>query len=304
MIFINKKVQHTLGDNYFRYGEPIFINISEEQIESHLHAHDFLEIAYVTSGKGVHYIGDRKYDVSKGDLFVINYDVAHEFRSIEGCDEKLIICNCVFKPEFLDYTLINCKEFKDITHHFLFNSLFPNENKLTNDIKILGENSEEIDQLYNKMYKEYTNRETGYIEILRAYVIELLVIIFRIYKKQSGVSHQTESDKKHLIEKAIIYMKDNYDKDLKLEDLSMMSFFSRNYFCRLFKETTGVTVVEFIQKIRIQQACSLLKETNNTITSIANQVGYGNIKFFGELFKRYTGKTPSAYRKQYNPTTK
>ena len=76
-----------------------------------------------------------------------------------------------------------------------------------------------------------------------------------------------------------------------------MSFFSRNYFCRLFKDATGMTVVEYIQKIRIQHACRLLKETNDTVLSISHQVGYEDIKFFTKLFKRYTGQNPSAFRK-------
>ena len=296
---MDKDIVITHGSGFFENGEPIYINRPAEQVEPHLHTHDFLEISYVASGEGVHILGDKKYNVFKGDLFVINYNVAHEFRSIAGSDDKLIIYNCVFKPEFLDYTLINCRDFKDIAYHFLFNSLFPQETSSANDIKLIGKDCADIEQLYVKMYDEYKNRNSGYIEILRAYLIELLVTIFRKYK-QAGVSekhHQVEHRKKELIEEAMRYMKENYKKDIKLEELSMISFFSRNYFCRLFKDVTGMTVVEYIQKLRIQQACRLLKETNNTIQDISDQVGYEDGKFFTKLFKRYTGHTPSAYRK-------
>ena len=197
------------GNGLFKNGEPIYINRPVEQVEPHLHAHDFLEISYVASGKGIHILGNKKYNVAKGDLFVINYNVAHEFRSIKGSDDKLIIYNCVFKPEFLDYTLINCKDFKDIAYHFLFNSLFPQESKFINDIKLIGKDCADIQQLYIKMYDEYENRNSGYIEILRAYLIELLVTIFRKYK-EAGASkghHQSEHRKKELIEEALCYMR-------------------------------------------------------------------------------------------------
>jgi AraC family L-rhamnose operon transcriptional activator RhaR len=284
---------------FFENGELIYINRPVEQVEPHLHAHDFLEIAYVSSGKGIHILGNKKYDVSKGDLFVINYNVAHEFRSIASSDDKLIIYNCVFKPEFLDYTLINCRDFKDIVYHFLFNSLFPQETSSVNDIKLIGKDCTDIEQLYNKMFDEYTNRNSGYVEILRAYLIELLVTIFRKYKESDikQEHYQIENRKKELIEEAMCYMKENYDKEIKLEELSMISFFSRNYFCKLFKDATGMTVVEYIQRIRIQNACRLLKETNDTVLNIAHQVGYEDCKFFTILFKRYTGYAPSAYRK-------
>jgi YesN/AraC family two-component response regulator len=199
----------------------------------------------------------------------------------------------------LDYTLINCTDFKDIAYHFLFNSLFPQESGPTNDIKLIDKDCSEIEQLYVKMYNEYRTRSSGYIEILRAYLIELLVTIFRKYQQAESKKsqHQIERHKKELIEDAMCYMRENYKKDIKLDELSMISFFSRNYFCRLFKDTTGMTVVEYIQKIRIQNACRLLKETNYTVREVSNQVGYEDSKFFTELFKRYTGHTPGAHRK-------
>ncbi len=296
---MNDTTHITHGSLLFENGEPIYINKATEKVEPHLHVHDFLEIAYVSSGKGIHILANKKYSVSKGDLFVINYDVEHEFRPVEGAGDKLIIYNCIFRPEFLDYTLINCKDFKDIAYHFLFNSLFPQENGPVNDLKIIGGDGDDIQQLYIKMHNEYMGKNPGYIEILRAYLIELLVTIFRKYKKSEALDehHRTESRKRALIEEAISYMHENYKNEIKLEELSMMSFFSRNYFCRLFKDVAGVTVVEYIQKLRIQNACRLLKETSDTVAEISNQVGYEDSKFFTKLFKRYTGHTPSAYRK-------
>ena len=296
---MNGNTHVTQGSRFFEDGDPIYINKAIEQVSPHLHVHDFLEIAYVSSGRGIHILGNQKYDVSKGDLFVINYDVEHEFRSVEGSNDNLIIYNCVFRPEFLDYTLINCKDFKDIAYHFLFNSLFPQERGPVNDLKLIGGDGEDIEQIYIKMYNEYMYKNSGYIEILRAYLIELLVTIFRKYKKSEALDahRHTEYRKKELIEEAISYMHENYEKDIKLDELSMMSFFSRNYFCRLFKDVAGVTVVEYIQKLRIQNACRLLKETSDTVAEISNQVGYEDSKFFTKLFKRYTGHTPSAYRR-------
>ena len=69
------------GKNLFREGESVYINRSDELQEfcSILHKHDFIEIAYVFEGSGIHIVSDRQYSTEKGDLFVINYDEPHGF---------------------------------------------------------------------------------------------------------------------------------------------------------------------------------------------------------------------------------
>lgn len=288
---------YSTGEKLFKEGEHIYINRAYEAVESHRHAHNFIEIAYVASGRGIHCIADREYSVSKGDLFIINYDVPHEFRSLnkEGSAD-LIVYNCVFVPGFLDYSLVNCKDFSGITHHVLFNSLFPEEIENRADIKLLGQDNREIAEIFEKMYREYGMKEEGYIQVLRACLIQLLVIIFRLYGGNSS-KNRIEVQRRGIIENVIHYMKDHYAQDLKLEDLSLMAFLSRNYFCKLFKECTGMTVFEYTQKLRIEQACSLLKESDKKVIDIAAEVGYRDVQFFTQIFKRITGKTPGEYRK-------
>jgi YesN/AraC family two-component response regulator len=77
----------------------------------------------------------------------------------------------------------------------------------------------------------------------------------------------------------------------------MHSFISKNYFSKLFKEVTGTNVSDYIQYLRVDQACHLLKTTELKVTNIAFQVGFKDMKFFYEVFKKITGKTPGDYRK-------
>lgn len=290
--------------SYYKKGEellseePIYMNKAREQQETHLHAHDFIEIAYVVSGCGTHKIGDKEYEVSKGDLFIINYDIPHEFRSFKDSSKsELWVYNCIFKPEFLDYKLVNCKDFYNITHHFLFRSIFPEAYAVDNDIKLLARDSLEVEEIYEKMYREYRLKEEGYIEILRAYLIELLITIFRLCRKNTELGDKVETQRQEIIHKVMRYMKDNYSEDLKLEDLATIASLSPNYFSKLFKECTSMSVSEYIQKIRIEEACKLLKQTERKVIDIANDIGYKDIKHFNAIFKKITGKTPGGYRK-------
>lgn len=286
------------GELLFRTGEDIFINKVPEIHAPHLHMHDFIEIAYVASGRGIHRVGENEYNVSKGDLFIINYNVPHEFRSLpDTAHPYLSVYNCIFRPRFIDYSLINCRDFNDITWHFLFRSLFPDEAEQRVDIKLLENDSLEMEALYEKMHREYHMREEGYIEILRAYVIELLVSIFRQYRIQLKNSGKPPAKKSTVIEKAIEYLKQNYSSNIRLEDIAAKAFLSYSYFGRLFKEYTGMTVSEYIQKLRMEEACRLLKSTSKKVTDIASDVGYTDIKFFYSVFRKVTGKTPAEYRK-------
>jgi AraC family L-rhamnose operon transcriptional activator RhaR len=285
------------GEECFKAGEQIYINKAFEQPESHLHAHNYIEIAYVVSGSGVHCMGDKEYNVSKGDLFIINYDVPHEFRSLSSSkSQPLYVYNCVFKPEFIDTALVNSRDFLNLTRHFLFRSFFPEESEKCADIKLIDSDSQGIEELYEKMYLEFHLKEQGYIEILRAYVIELLITIFRIYRNQRSLDKGIELKRSQIMDQVIGYMKDNYSHAFKLEDLSVKAFLSRNYFCKLFKEHTGMTVFEYAQKIRIEEACRFLKSTDKKVIDIASEVGYSDLKFFNQIFKRQTGKTPGQYK--------
>ena len=193
--------------------------------------------------------------------------------------------------------MFNCKYFSEIPHHFLFRSFFPEEGDNKSDIHLNGLDRKGIEELYEKMLCEYTNMENGYIEILRAYVIELLITVFRAFRKSNRLNDCIESQQRQVIEKVMFYIKSNYAQDFKLEDLSLMAFLSRNYFCKLFKEVTDMTVMEYAQKIRMEEACRLLRETGRKVIDIASDVGYRDIKFFNQVFKRITGITPSEYRK-------
>jgi AraC-like DNA-binding protein len=286
-----------LGKTLFRDNEFVYVNRSDElkEYDGIMHKHDFIEIAYVFSGNGLHIIGDRKFKVSKGDLFILNYDVPHGFFAESSEKTQPVVYNCVFMPNFLDAQLLGNKHFSDIFSSFLFKSFFPEECSSKADLHLSGTEYKDIGRLFNKMYEEYKHRNKGYLEMIRAYLIELLVKVFRLMDKdtQNNISSQNQ----RLVLKAVDYLTNHYSSDIRLEDLAAKSFISKNYFSRLFKEVTGINFTDYMQNLRINEACSLLKNTDMKIIDIAYEVGFKDIKFFYEVFKKLTGETPGAFRK-------
>lgn len=285
------------GYEFFSDGVPIFLNIVSERGTGR-HKHDFIEIVYISSGKGLHSIGDEQYSVSKGDLFLVNYDIPHALIS-DPADpsSELIVYNCIFKPEFLDYSLINTNDFKDIAGSLLFNTFFIDSRQAIS-LKLSIAQQNEIEEIYRKMQMEFFSKQKGYINILRSGLIEMLTRIFRYL--ENGKTHQLEEHykKTDIIGKAFDFLKQNYhSSELNINEVAVRSFLSRSYFSRLFKDVTGQNFSVYLQNLRISEACSLLKTTDKKVTEILSDVGFRDIKNFNRLFKKITGKTPGEYRR-------
>lgn len=285
------------GDKVFRDNEMVYVNRSNELLEycNIIHKHDFIEIAYVTSGTGLHIVGDKQFETSRGDLFVINFDVPHGFFPLPGSNESPTVYNCDFLPGFLDLSLFSASHFEEITSSFLFKSIFPEDFAIQPDLNLQGSEFQEIGNLFEKMYAEYKHLKKGWTDIIRANLIELIVKIFRSMDESSNFG--TYQKNKRLIAKSIEYLRSNYKSEITLSDLAMQSFISKNYFSKLFKEITGTNVSDYIQYLRTDEACMLLKTTDMKVTDIAMNVGFSDMKFFYEVFKKITGKTPGEYRK-------
>ena len=117
----------------------------------------------------------------------------------------------------------------------------------------------------------------------------------------SSSENQYFSDKRNeAVNNIIIHLKENFPVNLNLDEITKKSLFSKNYFCRIFKEYTGKTVFEYLNELRINQACKLIRSTDRTLTEISLSVGFTDYKIFADCFKRYTGKKPSEYKKISN----
>ena len=283
------------AEDIFRPGEDVYIQLSTQYPDfiGVVHKHTFIEIVYILSGSATHIIGDRCVPASKGDLFIINYDTPHTFVAKEDSDEPLVAYDLLFTPAFFDASLLNSTFFESISSSFLFYSLFPEE-QLASDVHISGSSYSAFGELFNKIYLEFTNRERGYINIIRAYTTELIVKIFR--KMESSQSKDLSSRQSQVVNTTLAYLRKNYQKDISLDELAAQVFLSKDYFARMFRETTGMPTSAFLQKIRVEEACNLLSGSTLTIKDIAQHCGFHDIKYFYNVFKRLTGLTPRQYR--------
>ena len=99
------------------------------------------------------------------------------------------------------------------------------------------------------------------------------------------------------ITKAITFINDHIYDNVSIDDISNASFLSKFHFCRKFKETIGVTVMEYVLLTKISLAKQLLIDTKNSISEISENLNFSSISYFSSVFKKITSKSPLVYRK-------
>lgn len=93
------------------------------------------------------------------------------------------------------------------------------------------------------------------------------------------------------------YIDNNINKDIKIEELSLLVHMHPNYFIRFFKSRMGMPPIAYISNARLDRARRLLKETSMPVSIIAADVGIPDCSYFLRQFKKRTGYTPSQYRR-------
>lgn len=283
--------------DYFKNGEQVYIHIDngDSKYTGVMHKHNFIEIVYVISGSARHYMGDYIYEVHKGDLVIVNYGTAHTFIPLADSAEHFSTYDLLFTTELFEITGIGKYDFSSLASSYLFYSMFSDSETLRNSINLIRSSSKEFSDIFSRIYFEYSNRQNGFMSMIRAYLIELITLIFREIDKKSIAG--TNREQREVVNKAIDYMKQHYNTRINLDSIVSDIFLSKDYFRQLFKKTTGMSVTDFIQQTRVDEACRLLMSTGRTVYDIAGDCGFTDIKFFYKTFKKITGKTPGEFKK-------
>ena len=90
-----------------------------------------------------------------------------------------------------------------------------------------------------------------------------------------------------------------YTHKITLRDLSEIAQINEKYLCRFFKEFTGQTPIDYINRLRIDRACYEMSVNKLNVTEAVYECGFNEISYFLKIFKKYKGITPGEYRKRY-----
>ena len=235
---------------------------------SHLHYH--IELALVTEGKTRVTIDNSVYDVEAGDIIIVFPNQVHRFDTIEREKYILLIVN----PDIIS----------ELTR--MFTSFLPQNNLIKG-----GALCEDLWYLASKISDEYYGNESFREEILRGY---LLAFFGRILQKMQ--LKDIESKESNVLGLILNYCINNYDKNISLDILEKELHISKYYISHTMSNKLHMGFNDYINSIRVSNACKYLKKTDKSITEISDLVGFNTMRTFNRAFQKQMNMTPSEYR--------
>lgn len=241
------------------------------------HSHEFVELVYVKSGKGENIIGERKIPVKQGDLFLIaDREVSHSIFPF-GNPATFTVWNIIFPFDFYNH----------------------NYDLISPETVVPLDKIRDGEYLISRIKDEYESKNWLYEEITYGLTGALLAEIFRALPSRRGKVNREQSRQKYMseyIDVALDYIHKNYDKQISVDDVASACGVCKPYLQRIFKRERNTSVVAYIIKYRIEQACRYLLNTSYSVATISQMVGFNDLKYFHMKFKEIVGDTPNRYK--------
>ena len=240
-----------------------------------MHKHDdHLEIVFIEKGNGNHIINGTKYDTQEGDILIFNRGIIHDEMAQLNSDMVVYCCG------------IGNLHIKGMEENCLFDISAP-------AVIPSGQYKEDINLLFNMMFRHVKQHKDEAIERCHYLLCALINIIASLPREPIKSLFYK---KLTLVDQVKNYLEQHYAEPITLDFLSQRFKVSSSYLSHLFKDETKFSPIQYLNRLRIGEAQSLLMTTNQSITQIAIAVGYENITYFSLAFTKATGISPSAYR--------
>ena len=262
--------------------KPYFISVgSGDAFE--IHRHPEVEINYCIEGNCNIICENKQYTLFEGDLAVIFPMSSHEI-PVQSSPCKILTIE-------VGYTLIG-NSFDAFamqnTNCFVYRK---SEMQNTKEYKKLSELLEETAHLDSSISEFGELIIKGNLYIISAILLEMLHNL-----NDTDIQSKKSNDIKK-IEKALDAIYNSYYEPLDVEKVSALCGYSQSNFCKIFKNITGDTFHDTLNRHRTDIACILLRETDYTIERIAQETGFSDSKSFCRVFKKIMDVSAGEYRK-------
>ena len=242
---------------------------------SYPHFRDMYIIHYIKSGCGIVETENKKYILSENSAFIVRPNIL----TVQTADNE--------NPWDLYFFAFNGDFAEQLIERTVFSgntvSVHMDDSELCDIIADIAINSNDSARNLNDMYK---------LECLFKLLshFDKSTTPFSLY---SGNSDYMQD----IVSKVQNYVQQNYEKSITISELSKQINISRSHLYRIYKHVTGTSIKDYIVSVRMNEARSLLADTNYSSNIVASLVGYSHYTTFFKMFKAYTGYTPQEYRK-------
>ncbi|GKX29786.1 AraC family transcriptional regulator [Vallitalea longa] len=254
-----------------------------------LHTHDIYEIFLCISDNINYYVEDKVYKLNKYDIVITNDRELHRpfLRNKNKYERKII----QFRPDYL--SILNSTYDNPIE---LFKKRKSAKNNLIKASLTLENNLLYYFMEIDKYYKKHSSEL-----MVKTLLLQLIIKINSIIFDSSKTRNHTKSDPK--IVSIQQYINDNLDNNINLDSLSDKFYINKYYLCHLFKENTGITIIEYINIKRIEKAKHLLLE-GIPVIGACYLAGFNDYSNFYKKFKKIVGLSPKKFVADYTHISK
>lgn len=271
------------------------VHISLEKIQAYeqnffpWHWHPEIELTWVVSGQIEYLVNDKKYLLTEGEGLFCNSNSLHSGYMVDQKDCSYL--SVTFHPRFIygyENSLLQTRYVDFITANEGWHSL-----KLQKDVDWHQETGRQIQEIYRMSKEPSPDYE------LRVHLI-LTGIWLNLYRYYRSLPASEQQPQKHLarLKEILSYIQDHYTQEITLDEIADHVNICKSECCRFFKKYMKMTIFEYILFLRIQNSLPLLR-AGESVTRIAGLTGFSTSAYYGQIFKRYMGCSPSRYRKEH-----
>ncbi len=295
-----------LKKDIFLRDEPIFQNVHTAWKEFHpdtplssLHMHDFIEIFLVVDGNGMHCVWNETTPCQKGDVFIINTGIPHDYFYTDKKNPPVV--NNLLVDLDVIYGFENDSMPEADNPHCLY-GIF-SKNISAAHFHLNDRQFRHIHQLYQEIEAEVQNKQHGWLPMVASHLTQMLLSLQRFSEKEQKAVVLCSEISRKIVSDAIRLVTNNYaDNNLTLLTVANALHISKSYLSRLFQKVTGERFSDYLKSVRLKKACQLLAETQLTNEQIIDSCGFHDVPTFYKVFKAQFSITPYQYRLKQRPS--
>lgn len=228
---------------------------------------DCYQLVYTFHGHGVLHCDHKSYQLDPGSFFLIDCRKPHYFYADDS--------------EGWGYSMIH---FTGVSMEYLFPQVTRHSHCFSN----LAD---------SRIYRRYQQLFSLAKEMPEDFDLQFHCILTELLTELSrSQPTSTQTDLPSWVTKVQAHITQNFNQEIRLEELAKMSYLSASRFSHRFRELMGVSPMEYQYRLRISRACELLRYSEYTVQQIATLVGFPNENNFYTKFRSVTGQTPGQYR--------
>ena len=263
----------------------------EGKYKNYTEKHDFCELCFVLHGEITLTTEDGAISLSKQEMVLIEPNTEHSYFSASGNQNSAFVI-CFECPSSAVRSLSGRKFVLTQDQQFCIRKIIDESNTTFR--------TNEKDMLELLSIPSFGGQQS--IILLIEYLLIDLIRQSSAEKNPDIIFLNGENFYPDLVELIKRYLERNIGKRLTLDDVSKKFNYSRSFICKIFKEETGESLITYFNRIKIEEAMRLLRETDRRASEISELLGFSEPKYFGAIFKKQVGISPASYRKKTRNT--